>query len=203
MFALVNSDLSNKATLRIEPSNQADKSPMPQIIAIDTQTNEEIVFLINQKAAAGYTTGFSDENYVESLPQYRLPFLTKGRSYRAFEVIGESMLPLMPQSIVIGEAVTDVNDVKNGTICVVVTKADGIVLKEVSRVKERNTLQLVSKNIAYKPYEVPISEVSEMWKFVAYISKDFPENDYSGVENLHKAYQQMQLDIQEIKTKLR
>jgi len=40
------------------------------------------------------------------------------------------MLPLQPGSLVFAEYVEDWNSIKDGTICIVVTREDGVVLKK-------------------------------------------------------------------------
>src|SRR5690349_16765425 len=49
--------------------------------------------LVPIKAAAGYTRGFDDPTVISELPLISIPFLGKG-DYRAFEISGDSMLPI-------------------------------------------------------------------------------------------------------------
>src|SRR5690554_3209217 len=70
-------------------------------IAVDKEDNENIT-MIDQKASAGYLNGFSDSEYIEQLPQFHLPNLSKNATDRAFEIKGDSMLPLVSGTIVIG-----------------------------------------------------------------------------------------------------
>lgn len=42
--------------------------------------NEENIELVNEKAKAGYATGFADPDFVSVLPAFRLPFCRKIRS---------------------------------------------------------------------------------------------------------------------------
>ena len=39
--------------------------------------NIENIELVPEKAKAGYTTGYADPEYIEELPRFRLPFLSK------------------------------------------------------------------------------------------------------------------------------
>ena len=39
--------------------------------------NNENVELVNQKASAGYRTGFADPEYIKVLPTFHMPFLSK------------------------------------------------------------------------------------------------------------------------------
>lgn len=158
-------------------------------VAVDGQNNEQIQ-LVPEKAAAGYAIGYADKEYISELPTYRLPFLSKGRTYRAFEITGDSMLPILPHSIVVGEFVENWNDLKDGQVCIVVSRHDGVVLKKVyNRAAERNVFLLKSTNINYEPYEIKVADVLEIWKFAAYLSKEAPDESHgTSVHDLKQAY---------------
>ncbi|MFT5916796.1 MAG: transcriptional regulator with XRE-family HTH domain [Flammeovirgaceae bacterium] len=169
-------------------------------ITVDDEGKENVEF-VPEKAAAGYTTGYADEEYLSDLQKYKLPFLPNGKTYRAFEITGDSMLPILPNTIVIGEYIDDFNGVKEGRICIVVTK-DGVVLKKVyKKIKERNTLCLKSSNIIYEPYEVPVEEVSEIWGFAAYISRQVPEES-ANQGDLRGAFDRLEAKVMEIESKM-
>jgi len=167
-------------------------------ISVDSE-NQELIQLVPEKAKAGYTQGYADPNYISSLPTYQLPFLPKGATYRAFEIAGDSMLPLQPNSIVIGKYLDDWKNLKNGDVAVIVSRSEGVVLKKVfNRIEERGTFLLKSTNINYASYEIPVTEVVEIWKFAAYISQDFPEETHS-VHELKEAFTRLEDQVQEIK----
>ncbi len=46
---------------------------------IDSQNNENIE-LVNEKAKAGYGTGFADPEYIKVLPAFHLPFLSRSKN---------------------------------------------------------------------------------------------------------------------------
>jgi transcriptional regulator with XRE-family HTH domain len=163
-------------------------------ITVDENNNENIE-MVPEKAAAGYTKGYTDVQYLKDLPKYRLPFLPKDRTYRAFEITGDSMLPLQSGTIVIGEYVTDWHEVKDGQVCVVVLRNEGIVLKKVfNKIEEKGTLLLKSTNPQYDPYELEIAEVGEVWRFVAYIGRTLPQSD---LDHLRTAVQRLEERFQE------
>lgn len=143
-------------------------------IAVDKDDNENIT-MIGQKASAGYLNGFSDPEFIEQLPQFHLPSLSKNSTYRAFEINGDSMLPLVSGTVVIGAYVEQLMDIKNGKTYVLVTASEGVVYKRVFNYLEENgKLFLSSDNEIYKPYEIAGSEVLEVWEAKAFISTDFP-----------------------------
>jgi len=142
--------------------------------------------LVPMKAAAGYQRGFPDEEYIKELPQFSLPFLGRG-DFRAFEIAGESMLPLMPGTIVIGERLMRLSEIKDGQTYVLVTKQDGIVYKRVfNYIRENGVLYLVSDNTRFKPYTIDPIEIHEVWSSKAYISIQFPETDIPSKVKLKK-----------------
>ncbi|MDX1630161.1 MAG: LexA family transcriptional regulator, partial [Fulvivirga sp.] len=99
-------------------------------ITVDKQ-NEENIELVPQKAAAGYSTGYADPDFIKELPKFKLPILPGNATYRAFEISGDSMLPILPGTVVIGEYVDDIRDIKNGKTYIIVTRDEGIVYKRV------------------------------------------------------------------------
>jgi phage repressor protein C with HTH and peptisase S24 domain len=138
-----------------------------------------LIPLIPIKASAGYQRGLPDEQFVSELPHLNLPILGRG-DYRAFEISGDSMLPLASGTIVIGERMEKISDVKNGKTYVLVTKNEGIVYKRVfNYIQDNGVLYLVSDNTLYKPYTLEPSDVEEVWSAKAYLSLDFPENRVS------------------------
>jgi transcriptional regulator with XRE-family HTH domain len=135
--------------------------------------------LVPIRAAAGYQKGFPDDEYVNELPHITLPFLGKG-NFRAFEITGDSMLPLTPGTIVIGEKLERMSDLKDGKTYVLVTRNEGIVYKRVfNHIRDRGVLSLVSDNKKYKPYSIDPMEIHEAWVAKAYISLEFPEGSFA------------------------
>lgn len=143
--------------------------------------NEDNIELVNEKAKAGYPAGYGNPEYIGALPAFHLPDLPRTRKYRMFQISGDSMLPVTDKSFVLGEFVEDWIELKDETDCIVVSKNDGIVFKNViNQIKKNKTLLLHSSNPAYQDYEVPISEVLEIWKFVRLYTKEIPESHSAG-----------------------
>lgn len=141
------------------------------------KTDRENIELVPDKAAAGYQAGYADPEYLEELPRFQLPILPTG-TYRAFEITGDSMLPLTSGSIIIGEYVENWENIKDGLCYIVVGENEGIVYKRVqNRIEEDGLLYLHSDNPSYPPYPVKIEDVMEVWRAKAYISMDFPDSE--------------------------
>ena len=132
--------------------------------------SSEISF-VPVKAAAGYLAGFSDPEYIDELNTFTLPMLAPG-NYRAFEIVGDSMLPTPSGSIIIGEMTESIDDVKSNQTYIIVSRTEGIVYKRVLRnAKAKTKLTLVSDNTAYQPYTVNATDILEIWKANMVISK--------------------------------
>ncbi len=138
--------------------------------------NNENIELVNEKAKAGYATGFADPEFISQLPRFQLPFLSKQKKYRTFQLSGDSMLPIPEGAWVTGEYLQDWSNIISGQAYIVFTLDDGIVFKIAENLlKEEGILRLYSLNPLYEPYEVPVSEIKEVWKFAHYISAELPE----------------------------
>ncbi|MBM3432259.1 MAG: LexA family transcriptional regulator [Bacteroidetes bacterium] len=154
-------------------------------------TRTEIPF-VPVKAAAGYLAGYADPEFIDELNTFTLPMLAGG-SYRAFEIVGDSMLPTPSGSVIVGEKVNDLEEVKNDTPCIVVSRNEGIVYKRVQKNgRQRNKLTLVSDNPSFHPYTVSTEEVIEMWQAQVVISRPPAQNrwDMSQLANVVNGLQQ-------------
>ena len=173
------------------------------VVSIDSAKKDNIE-LIPQKAAAGYMNGYADAEYVKALPKFNLPMLGSG-TYRAFEISGDSMLPIMPGTIIVGEYVENLKDLKNGKTYVLVTNREGIVYKRVfNYLDENGKLFLVSDNRQYTPFQIDGEDVLEAWAAKAYISVQFPdvESDKEmSIENLAGVVLDLQKEILDLKSK--
>lgn len=157
--------------------------------------------MVPVKASAGYLNGYADPEYVAALPKFYLPMFKQG-TFRAFEIKGDSMLPLVSGTVIIGEYVENWADVKAGETYVVVSKSDGVVYKRIgNRFKENKKLKLVSDNPVYEPYEINGEDVLEIWKGKGYISTQLPEpTPEPTMESLTAMMAQMQRSIAGLKT---
>src|SRR4030042_138061 len=164
--------------------------------------NRENIELVAEKAKAGYTTGYADPEYIGELPVFRLPFLSDKRKYRTFQLKGDSMLPIPDGSWVTGEYLQNWMDIISGRAYIVFTLNDGIVFKILeNNISSDGKLVLFSLNPLYEPYEVHISEVKEIWKFVNYISSKLPE-PVLPEKQIFQSIAVMKNDLERIKAKL-
>ncbi|MFN8310555.1 MAG: helix-turn-helix domain-containing protein [Chitinophagales bacterium] len=166
-------------------------------ITVDEKQNENIE-IVPAKAAAGYLNGYADPTFIEELNRFRLPFLPAG-TYRAFEIKGDSMLPLQPGSVVVGEYLSNWKEMKDGHTYVIISKHDGIVYKRAfSKIEEDGTLILRSDNTSYPAYSIHINEVLEVWKAVLHMSYVNKGSDISFQNILH-LMQELKQDVETLK----
>ena len=123
------------------------------------------------KAAAGYLAGYGDPEFIDELNTFTLPMLAGG-DYRAFEIVGDSMMPTPSGSVIVGERIQNLDDVKSNQTYIVVSKNDGIVYKRIMKNnKQKNKMTLVSDNPSYQPYSVNADDVLEVWQAQMIVSK--------------------------------
>jgi transcriptional regulator with XRE-family HTH domain len=147
---------------------------------------------VPMKAAAGYLNGYADPDYIDELNTFTLPMLSGG-NYRAFEIMGDSMLPTPSGSIIVGEKVENLEEVKNNFTYIVVSKSEGIVYKRIDKNNRiKNKLTLVSDNPAYQPYQINSDDVVELWQASVVISRAVSQQRWdinqlaNIVTNLHQ-----------------
>lgn len=171
-------------------------------ITVDKHDRENIE-LVPQKAAAGYLNGYGDPEYLEELPRFQLPVLPDNATYRAFEISGDSMLPLRSGTIVIGQYCEHPGYIKNGKTYVLVTKDEGIVYKRVFKYADNPDLFcMASDNKQYSTYDISAKEIIEVWEARAFISLEFPEPDQDEEFTLKKLAD-IVLDLQQEVIKLK
>ncbi len=165
---------------------------------VDNNNNENIE-VVNQKASAGYRVGFADPEYIKILPTFQMPFLSRDRKYRTFQISGDSMLPIPDGSWVTGEFVQNWNLIRDGIPYIVLTLDDGIMFKVVTNhLKQDARLTLHSLNPLYEPYDIEIRDVREVWKFVHYISSQLPEPNLPR-EELAATVATLKKDLEKLK----
>jgi transcriptional regulator with XRE-family HTH domain len=157
--------------------------------------------LVPVKAAAGYLAGYADPEFLDELNTFTLPMLAPG-TYRAFEIVGDSMLPTPSGSVIVGEKVQDLEEVKSNQTYIVVSRNEGIVYKRVMKNnKSRTKITLVSDNTAYQPYNVNTDDVLEVWKAQMIISKANTQQRWD-VNQLANLVSNLQEQVGQLKKKM-
>ncbi|TAJ15019.1 LexA family transcriptional regulator [Marinilabiliaceae bacterium JC017] len=146
-------------------------------IVVDEQSEKERVALVPVKAAAGYASGYADAEFIAELPRFSLPFpeLSHHRTYRVFQIEGESMLPIPAGAYIICEYMQNWEMIDWGTPHIVITRDEGVVFKRLHQGGE-NILELHSDNPEFDPYNLPYRNIREVWKARGYVCFEFPSD---------------------------
>lgn len=169
-------------------------------ILLDSDGND-MVELVPMKASAGYTRGYADPDYIEKLPQMKLPFLPTGK-HRAFPIKGDSMPPIREGSFVIAKYLEKFDEVKFGQTYVVVTKEDGLAYKRImSYSKKEASFELHSDNKLYAPFKVKAEDVLEIWEYTCCLNMNQYENDELNLDSIMNMLRGLKVEIAEIKKK--
>jgi transcriptional regulator with XRE-family HTH domain len=192
MDELINDKINDKW----KPKEKGDRGNLRILsISVDNEDRENIE-LVPVKASAGYLNGYGDPEFIAELPKFHLPMFKQG-TYRAFEIKGDSMLPLPSETVIIGEYLENWNDLKQGETYIFISKNEGIVYKRAgNKFKGNKSLKLVSDNTVYDPYFIETDDLLEVWKSKAYISTAFPEpSPEPTMESLTSMMTEMQKSV--------
>jgi transcriptional regulator with XRE-family HTH domain len=177
------------------------ESKLKVLSVVVTPDNEELISIVPVKASAGYLNGRADAEYMERLPNFSMPVaeLSKGRSYRVFQIKGDSMLPVPPGSYIFCDYVEHVSGIREGKPYVLITADEGIVYKRVFQPNEEQLL-LKSDNQEYDPYLVESSSVLEIWKALGFLSFEMPDPDALNVQKLTNVVARLQEEVSKLKS---
>ncbi|MFZ5429187.1 MAG: helix-turn-helix domain-containing protein [Bacteroidota bacterium] len=183
----------------------ADKTTEVRILSIVvTPENEERISIVPVRAAAGYLQGRNDPDYLEELPSFSLPVaeLSQKRSYRVFQIRGDSMLPIPSGSYLIGEYITDPQEIREGEAYVLITADEGIVYKRIYPYNEEDLL-LKSDNPEYEPYTLHKSTILEIWQIRGFLSFEMPDPGAIQVNTLKTLIRKLEAEADSIREQIR
>jgi len=172
------------------------------LTTIVDKENNELMTVVPVKAAAGYLNGYADVEFVESLTAFSLPLpeISHDRTYRIFQIKGDSMLPLPTGTYIICRYLDNWYNIKDGKTYVVLTKDEGIVYKRLyNRLEEYKTLEMISDNHLYSPFSVHIDAVLEVWQAIGLISFELPDADVPSLFKLNTMFSELKQEIDSLK----
>ena len=161
-----------------------------------------LIHFVPVKAAAGYLAGYADSEFIDELNTFTLPMLAGGQ-YRAFEIIGESMMPTPSGSIIVGEKIdNNPEEIKSNQPYIVVSRNEGIVYKRiVKNNRQKNKFTLVSDNPQYQPYQVNAEDIVELWHAQMVLSKVSQQQRWD-VDSLANMVSNLQNQVSNMKKKM-
>jgi transcriptional regulator with XRE-family HTH domain len=167
-------------------------------ITVDSFGNN-LIEIVPHKARAGYLTGYADPEFIENLQQISLPFLGPGK-HRAFPVGGDSMPPHNDRSFVIGKYVENLGEIKKDRTYILITLSEGITYKRLNG-KNADSLTVEPDNIIYNPYEVKLSDILEIWEYVAHIGRDDSKAQNQEAGDIYGMFMELKREINFLKAK--
>lgn len=195
-------DLLLTVDIKKYPLEDVLKLPDNRIVlpVVVDQLGNNSIEIVPQKASMGYLSGYSDPEYIENLQRITLPFLTGGK-YRAFPAQGDSMPPFKDGSYIIGKYVENIDDLKPNKSYVFVTLNDGISYKRFAS-RNKKSITVAADNSFYKPYDIPLGEVVEIWQYASGIfPEDFEPENFDNV-NVQNMFLELRKDIENLNNKI-
>ncbi len=167
-------------------------------ISVDGLNRQNIEFVAS-RAQAGYLQHFQDPEFIQELPKLYFPNIPEG-TYRAFEIQGDSMLPLPSGSVIICSYVERLEEIKNERTYVIITHLDGVVYKRVLVNPDGVSLTATSDNAAYPPYKIPYRDIAEIWQYYAHIS--FNDSRSSREDSMEQKISEIQQTVNYLKKRM-
>lgn len=183
------------------PGSAENKSNLRILPVVVNQENRELIPIVPLKASAGYLNGYADPEYIGSLPRFSMPVpeLSPEKTFRVFQIKGDSMLPIPPGSYLFCEFVESVSAIREGEIYIVITKEEGLVCKRVF-IGENNQLLLKSDNPEYTPYTVDGHTVIELWRARGVLSFEFRKPENNQISHISDVLREMKEEIKKLRS---
>jgi transcriptional regulator with XRE-family HTH domain len=147
----------------------------PSIVTVDTE-GKAIAVMVSVKEREAYLAGFSNEDYISTLPIFRLPY-KDDVAFRIFEVQGVSMLPTMQDEDLAISRWVGVSGLKDDRVHVLITRSNGILIKRVLyRQNEGKVICMSDHNERglYPNIVLEVADILEAWYVVEKMTKHLP-----------------------------
>ncbi len=198
---LVNTDISTLSS-DVATKTDATGKNLRVLTTLVDRDNNELITLVPVKASAGYLNGYADPDFIDSLPRFSVPVpeLSRERTYRAFQIKGDSMVPIPTGSYILCEYLLNWNEMKEGQCYVLLTRDEGLVYKRFYK-STNDQLLLKSDNPEYAPFEVPFETVSEVWKALGYLTFTLPDIQDMNLNKLTQMMFELKNELNQLKSK--
>jgi transcriptional regulator with XRE-family HTH domain len=164
--------LDGSGPMFVKNDKELDRLGAPMINAEDFASDS--CLLVPVKAQAGYADDPEGMTISGDLYKVVLPGLNGG-SARVFEIEGESMSPIVQDGDYVAcTKIEHLNDVRNGLLYVVITEFNGLVIKFLQVNVSQNRMKCLSYNQErFKPFDLLLEEVREIWEVQLRVTKHF------------------------------
>src|SRR5690625_1054948 len=174
---------------------------MPKVITVDEKGNDNML-MVNQRAAAGYPQNIQETGWQKKLPAFNLPLPEyKNATYRGFQVEGNSMEPnLEAGEWVLAKAMDNISYVNEGKIYVIIT-FDSVLVKKLYKIpNDSSEIRLVSINPEYPPFNLPITEIQELWQVNSKLTFSLDANSENSIlQELKKSMEELKRELKSFK----
>jgi len=175
------------------------------LATVVNSVNKEQISVVPVQASAGYLGGYADVEYVETLPSFELPVaeMSAERTYRMFQIKGDSMLPIQSGSYIICEYLENWTSIKDGQPYVVLTETEGVVFKRLyNQLDTEGGFLFVSDNPLYDPYIVGPQDMLEVWKAKGVLSFSLDGSSDIEMQSLKSQIAKLSADVEKLKGSL-
>lgn len=164
---------------------------------VDTdRDHEDAIPFVPIAAEGSYLQGFADEEYIEHMPKFYLPFLGLGSGVYAFQVRGDSMSDRFNNGdVVFGQKVEKNDALRWGEVYVLLCN-DGLVVKELRKGPDELHFTLRSYNEHFDPYDILKTEVRQLFRYQASISFNSSNPNRGGVVNFMRVLSEQMGQVQ-------
>lgn len=158
--------------------------------------NEDAIPFVPIAAEGSYLQGFADEEYIEHMPKFYLPFLGLGSGVYAFQVRGDSMSDRFNNGdVVFGQKVEKNDALRWGEVYVLLCN-DGLVVKELRKGPDELHFTLRSYNEHFDAYDILKTEVRQLFRYQACISFNSSNPNRGGVVNFLRVLSEQMGQVQ-------
>lgn len=191
----------NSATIPLKRST-ADAGRMPAVIAVNPDNDEEEILVVPIKAQAGYFRSGKDTDVLREHGTLKLPGFD-GKTYRAFEVDGDSMEPTIGRGdFLICDFVEHWDLVKPGHVYIIETVDEFICKRLRGPLPDGKPIEMLSDNTFYEPYVIGYDRVVEIWQVRGQLTRHIPANSNAAHERMYRLMEDMARDSQLLKQTL-
>ena len=185
----------------VTPRKVGDSGRMPSVIAVNPD-NEEEILVVPIKAQAGYFRSGKDTDLLREHGTLKLPGFD-GKTYRAFEVDGDSMEPTIGRGdYLLCDFVEHWDLVKPGHVYIIETTDEFICKRLKGPLPDGKPIEMLSDNTFYEPYIVPYDRVIEIWQVRGQLTRHIPANSNASHERMYRLMEDMARDSQLLKQTL-
>lgn len=193
------------APAKEEPAKPAAPAPtytgIPQVVTVNEHGDEQ-TSVVTGKVEAGYLLTRNPEEMMAELETISVPGL-RGKSYRAFEVSGNSMQPtLSPGDLVIASYTERLDLIQPKHVYVVVANDRLMVKRLRGPVKRNEPLELLSDNRFYDPFILPQEDLRELWQVRGVFTRSVPANANEAFDRMLVLLEMLAHDSQQLRSML-